>query len=402
VISFIARSEQPIKLEMSAQSVKDELKLPALPGEAWSPVDRPGSTAPPVFTPLTAPIVPAAPFVADAPKLSKSAGASRPRNETIDVVRFFAAAGVVFVHSRYSATFDNWDNFFRFAVPFYLFASLYFQALSLRRNADRSLGEQVVGRFKRLYLPVLVWSVIYVLARDVKRMALLGLPAVQLNASMLWKGTEYHLWFLPFLLAMSLVQAALHLAFVRRDARWRWALASVMIAAGFAFGIAHMPAGWNETYDNPTYTYVQRWRALPSACWAMTFAWIMTAGPRVIAVPSIVGIAGLGLTLGCLLKQALQGLQTIPRAFTGLGCMLASLAPWSTSGVATLARLGRLGYGIYLSHVLIVESVRAITSRANLAPSGYLDVFTFALSFALALVFVRMLSRFRRLAWLNG
>src|SRR5512132_2675022 len=126
---------------MSAGSVKDELKLPPLPGEAWSPVDRPGISTPPVFALVTAPIAPAAPFVTDAPSKPASATrTARPRNEMIDVVRFFAAAGVVFVHSRYSDTFDNWDNLFRFAVPFYLFASLYFQAMSLRRNPERTLG----------------------------------------------------------------------------------------------------------------------------------------------------------------------------------------------------------------------------------------------------------------------
>jgi len=320
----------------------------------------------------------------------------------IDVVRFFAAAGVVFVHARYSTTFDHWDNLFRFAVPFYLFASLYYQALSMRRNPNRPLGEFIAGRFKRLYLPFIVWSVIYVLARDLKRVVLLGLPMVELQLPMLWKGTEYHLWFLPFLLAISIVQAAMHRALLRRDMRWRWALGAVMIAAGMLVGIAHMPAGWNETYDNPTYTYVQWWRALPSACWAMAFAWIMASGPVVFAVSSAVGLAGIGLALVCMLQQAIQGLQVIPRALTGLGCMLAALAPWSTSCVSTLARLGRSGYGIYLSHVLILEFVREISVRTQLGSSGWLDVFNFSVSFACALIFVRVLSKFSWLAWLNG
>src|SRR4051812_46988119 len=81
-------------------------------------------------------------------------------NDSIDVVRFFAAAGVVFTHSIESPFFDRWGNLFRFAVPFFLFASLYFQTLSLRRNRDRTLGGYVAARFHRLYLPFLAWSVI--------------------------------------------------------------------------------------------------------------------------------------------------------------------------------------------------------------------------------------------------
>src|SRR4051794_38044010 len=49
------------------------------------------------------------------------------RNEAVDVVRLAAALGIVFVHSCQSAAMDPWRNMFRFAVPFYLFASLYFQ-----------------------------------------------------------------------------------------------------------------------------------------------------------------------------------------------------------------------------------------------------------------------------------
>lgn len=381
---------------MSGVTVKDRQTLPPLPGKSWHPVERPAYPPAPLVQP--APPVPSTPETPSAPAPARA----RPRNEAIDIVRFFAAAGVVFVHARYSAAFDNWDNLFRFAVPFYLFASLYFQALSLRRNPDRTLPQYIAGRFKRLYLPFIVWSVIYVVARDVKRVALLGLPMVQIDLPMLWKGTEYHLWFLPFLLAFSIGQAVLHQVLIRRDMRWRWALGAALLAIGLTCGLSRMPAAWNEIYDNPTYTYVQWWRALPSACWAMAFAWIMTAGPTVLAVPSVAALAGIGIALVCLVKQALQGIQVIPRALTGLGCMLASLAPWSTSCASTLARLGRSGYGIYLSHVLIVEFVRALTARAHLEPSAYLDIFNFSLSFAGALIFVRVLSRFRWLAWLNG
>src|SRR3954471_20911885 len=46
------------------------------------------------------------------------------RNEVIDVVRLFAAAGIVFIHAVESDVMVRWANMLRFAVPFYLFASL--------------------------------------------------------------------------------------------------------------------------------------------------------------------------------------------------------------------------------------------------------------------------------------
>src|SRR5215218_9071533 len=76
----------------------------------------------------------------------RAESASLARNESVDVVRLFAAAGIVFVHAAQSDPLVRWGNFLRFAVPFYLFASLYFQSLSLRRNPERTLPQFILKR----------------------------------------------------------------------------------------------------------------------------------------------------------------------------------------------------------------------------------------------------------------
>ena len=67
------------------------------------------------------------------------------------------------------------DIGYRFAVPFYLFASMYYQGLSFRRRPDRPLGAYCLSRFRRLYGPFIAWSVIYFIARDIKRGSTKGL-----------------------------------------------------------------------------------------------------------------------------------------------------------------------------------------------------------------------------------
>src|SRR4051794_32614364 len=142
------------------------------------------------------------------------ASVSAARNESVDVVRLFAAAGIVFVHAATSDTLVRWGNFFRFAVPFYLFASLYFQSLSLRRYPERTLPQYAAKRFKRLYFPFITWSIIYLLAHSLKRVLSHEAP-LPLHLSVLWTGTEYHLWFLPFLLIASLVMAVVQRTFLQ-------------------------------------------------------------------------------------------------------------------------------------------------------------------------------------------
>jgi surface polysaccharide O-acyltransferase-like enzyme len=338
------------------------------------------------------------------------------RNEMIDVVRLFAAASVVFVHASKSVTLAPFCHSLRFAVPFFLFASLYYQSLSLRRNPDRPLHRYVRNRFKRLYLPFLAWSLIYLLARDAKRLALLDVAAIKLHLAMLWTGTEYHLYFLPLLLLFSILLATVHWALLRHSRAWRWPLIVLAVAAGLLIAMAHVPASWDERFvlvsnggktlaDNPTYALLWGWRAMPAGLWALAFAWLMTAGTVVYAVPASLGIAGLGLAIVCSVWQVRYGIQVIPRALTGLGTMLPALTPWKWSGptFALLARWGRYGYGIYLCHVLVVEAVRAVAARLlHRGPSVPMDLAIFVLGFLGSVVLVLSLGKSPRLAWLNG
>jgi len=340
---------------------------------------------------------------ADAPP--REAAIAQGRNEAVDVIRLFAAAGIVFVHVAQTPTLEAWGNLFRFAVPFYLFASLYFQANSLTRSPDRPLGKYVVGRFKRLYLPFLVWSLIYLVTRDIKRIGLLDQGPIELRPALLWTGTEYHLWFLPFLLFWSIVLAVIQRALPLHDNRFRWLVIGLAIGAGLAVAVGKMPAWWNETFDNPTYSYVQSWRALPATFWAIAFALLMTAtsgGSPLFTVSPFLGYAGVALALVCGVKQILYGILPIPRGLTGLGCMLAALAPWYGPSMSYLSRLGRYGYGVYLCHVLFVEPLHVIASRLQWTPSVGLDLGMFALSFAGSVALVFVLGRSKHLAWLNG
>lgn len=329
------------------------------------------------------------------------ASAAVVRNESVDVVRLFAAAGIVFVHAAESEPLVRWGNFFRFAVPFYLFASLYFQSLSLRRNPERTLAQYTAIRLKRLYLPFLAWSVIYLLAHDLKRV-LTGDSLLPIQLSFLWTGTEYHLWFLPFLLLTSLVLAVIQRTFLQQDRSLRWVAIAVAIGAGLAFAQVPMPASWGSTTDSSLFSYMQWWRAMSAACWAMAFAWFMTLGPIVFSVTPVMGIAGIALVLACSLKQVLIDIQLIPRGLTGFGCMLAALTPWRGPAVAWLARYGRYGYGVYLCHVLIVEPLHVISARLHIPPSIPRDLAIFVFAFAGSLLVVQALGRSSRLKWLNG
>jgi peptidoglycan/LPS O-acetylase OafA/YrhL len=161
----------------------------------------------------------------------------------------------------------------------------------------------------------------------------------------------------------------------------------------------HLPANWDQMHGN---TYVQNWRALPEVCWGLAFAWFMTMGPEVYGVSFGVAIAGIILTIVCSIQQALHGIQLIPRALSGLGAMLAALAPWRSGLVPVLARLGRCSFGIYLCHVLVAEVVRDFVARIHISDSPARDMLVFFPTLVGSGALVMFFARSPRLAWLNG
>jgi peptidoglycan/LPS O-acetylase OafA/YrhL len=328
-----------------------------------------------------------------------------PRNEAIDAVRAIAAAGIVFVHAAESPTFDRWGNLFRFGVPFFLFASFYYQSLSLRRNPDRPLVSFLLNRLHRLYLPFLVWSGIYLLGRDLERAPIHHLPAVTLRLSMLWTGTEYHLWFLPFLLLWSLALAGIHRTLLQFNRHWRWFAIIAVSIIGWRLSAAVipiLPPATEMTVDDPRYALTQWWLATPAACWALGFAWLMTLGPAVYSISAAMGWAGIVLLIASSIRQGFDGIALAPRGLSGLGAILTALMPWRTRVIPALARIGRKGYGIYLCHVIPVEIIHLVFHRLHMPTTGWLDVANWALSFVGAWVIVLILEQSPRTAWLNG
>jgi len=94
--------------------------------------------------------------------------------------------------------------------------------------------------------------------------------------------------------------------------------------------------------------------------------------------------------------------QLIPRGLSGLGTMLAAVAPWRPSSNSFLARWGQHSYGVYLCHVLVIEFIRLASSKAHLRQGIGLDLMVFVLGLAGSIAMVLLLAKSRLTAWLNG
>src|SRR5947207_12944270 len=102
--------------------------------------------------------------VAAAPAIAKS-----ERNATLDAARVIAALGLVWIHTTQSSL-SRFHILGRFGTSFFVLATIFFLFHRLGSSPRPTYGEYALKRFRRLYIPFMAWSLIYLVIRDFKRL----------------------------------------------------------------------------------------------------------------------------------------------------------------------------------------------------------------------------------------
>src|SRR5690242_94500 len=98
----------------------------------------------------------------------------------LDAARFIGAAGIVWLHTLQINPHYGWlGEAGRFAVPFFTFAAIVMLGESLRvprlkTATPRTFSKYLNSRFTRIYIPFLVWTVLYYVWRSAKHFLLHG------------------------------------------------------------------------------------------------------------------------------------------------------------------------------------------------------------------------------------
>ena len=85
---------------------------------------------------------------------------------------------------------------------------------------------------------------------------------------------------------------------------------------------------------------------------------------------------------------------------SGLGLLLIALSHGSMPGIERLSHLGRLAFGIYLSHLMFVEGLQSAAARIGVPMAWWLDILVFFASTVAAVLTTWILSRFNWGRWL--
>lgn len=323
----------------------------------------------------------------------------------LDAMRLVATAGVIWAHCPGTGPWRQWGLLGRFGVPFYLMAAILFMTRSFAKNPDRSVISYLALRARRVLIPFLAWDAIHYLFSEAKRVVLNQPPRVW-NASELIQGVSFHLWFLPFLFMVTVIAApSIRLALRNRAV---WMVTTLLFSIlGFAFLIIKEPYWLTMDRDlAPTVVFHNFWEALPAAMFAIPMA-LLFCKPLPHRTASIMGWVGLVVCISGSVALALAGYTYDHwlwfRTFSGIGLLFMALCPLRGSFIRWMGYWGRMSFGIYLCHMIVMTMVHLALNKLHVNPvSPAADVFVFVTTFAGSSVMTWWMSRYAALAWIVG
>ena len=142
---------------------------------------------------------------------------SSGRYEGLDAFRGLAAFGVVLAHTFQAAKvnvvntgglnggLNPWLKLRDFSLPLIVMSSFFVLTISIIRKPDSKFSSFFTKRFKRLWLPLFIWTNIYCLIWALVMLEVIGwnksgrMPSIDIFIS----GYK-HLWFFKFIFLVSL------------------------------------------------------------------------------------------------------------------------------------------------------------------------------------------------------
>lgn len=316
------------------------------------------------------------------------------RFAAVDLAKLAAAAAVVWIHVTNCEESRALLPLCRFAVPFFTCAAVYFVLQKIACN-EVPFAAYCIQRAQRLYLPFVVWSLVYLAARELKHKVLgFGAP-IDFSPALLLNGTAHHLWFLPFICLVSIVAYGLARALPppRPERRTTWAAGFLL--GGVALAFVRCPVPFRSTEHPFSYFIDHAWEALPAAFFGAGLFWLLaTRRPG-----RVVRWAVLAVGLAVILSEFIYRGRTITANVAGACLLFFTATQPNRTWMNAVSPWAQLAFVIYLVHVLFVEALQSIAIRFGTIRSLPTDLSVWALSLIVSAIAARSFVRFSSLRW---
>ena len=302
----------------------------------------------------------------------------------IDVLKLLAAVAVVYLHAVGQTDLAETSLPTRFAVPFFAASAAYLAFRSAIARADAEVTRYIRSRFSRIYLPFLIWTLIYLLVRAAWSIGRQG-PLPEFGFELLWKGSAHHLWFLPFVLVVTIFAFAVARSF--RGQKMLVTGAAVLVLSGVAYYLLI------ARLDQPlNYTVELSGRNAPVVLWTLAILCLAEAGIGTWFPVRLVRCLAPPAFLIALMMLALIGRNMLLENISGLVALGAALSLNIHDRDLSLKTLAGYAYGIYLCHILFVEGAQDVARLAGLGRGALVTVCVFILALLCSLGLCRLLA----------
>lgn len=323
----------------------------------------------------------------------------------------------MWLHSHVGANPASSSAIGRLTVPFFCFIAGVFLVHALRGRAAEETRPFLRRRAARLYVPFVIWTVIYALAR--LGGSLLTDKPHGLSPSLDWfaVGTMHHLWFLPFLL-LATVLFAWPLRAVLPHPGLARSLAAMLIVGGAAMTLypilvyptgrmevvyfEHFHAKWaEESASDLDWTYfVDRvWSRSPGFMWGVAAGILLGANWRRLRLGAWGVALGGAACVGSIAWYWATGRNPVAANVGGVGLVALGMGLGSSALTRRLAPLGALTYGIYLVHILIVLGIWTFARMVKADARPWVGEVVFVLALAGSVAITWLARRWRVGRW---
>ena len=312
---------------------------------------------------------------------------SDSRNTTIDLFRLIATFGVITIHVPFStpAAKIYFNVFWPFCVPFFYMASLTFYFIHL----ENFKGDRLKKKVQRLVYPYISWTIIYLTLIFIKHSFTHSGNPVNPVAAVFYGSSAVHLYFLPNLLGMqALIYGIYNL---KKDSHINLNALAVLIIS-----IIYFFVGYRFQY----FGFSSAGSILAIPLYILIAYWASTKilGKDNNRLLTIIGI----LIVLFMIVSNFSGFHYILMDFDfilifgGMGLLLLAIGSPFLGDIPKIKYIAGCSYGIYLSHVLFLETFKLYIERIfkiNLYYNFYVTTLIVISIFLMSLLFVILIRK---------
>lgn len=278
------------------------------------------------------------------------------RNHTVDLIKLFCAFGVIAIHTKTTTQPGSYLGLFfsPICVPFFFMISLLYFIKGL---AKQPVNQTLIKIWHRLAVPLLSWSVIYLMLMFAKKTFQHQHFDVVLWKSLFYGESAVQLYYLPSLILMQFYIISLYLIFKGKNRL----LGIILLAISILYhvnGYMHKCFGLStistfiifpqyilfayllsKLKTQSRYNYVLIVIGLLTTLASIVFSFSHSTLLNIGDYQLLTCLGGIGLTLLCIY---------LPNV---------NVSPW-------ISDISSTSYGVYLCHVIFLEILEMVIEKA--------------------------------------